>query len=57
MRKHSGKILAVTRADPAGEGAGSLHLAPEVVRVRSQSEGFKLDGASHAVRAHQDEVP
>ena len=57
MRKHSGEILAETRADLAGEGAGSLHLAPEVVRVRSQSEGLELDGASHPVRAHQDEVP
>ena len=57
VRERPGQILAETRANLAGEGTGRLYLAPEVVGILGQSEGFELDGASPTIPAHQDEVP
>ena len=57
VRERPGEILAETRADLAGKRARRLHLAPEVVRILGQAEGFELGRASRVVHAHQNEVP
>ena len=57
VREHPSEILTETRANLAGEGAGCLHVAPEVLDIFGQREGFELGGASSHVRTHQDEIP
>ena len=56
MRECTRKVLAEASADFAGEGAGLLHLVPEVVRILRQPKGFELGRTARPVRAHQNEV-
>ena len=51
-----GKEFAEPRTRLAGEGARSLQLAPEAVRICSQPEGFELGRTARPVPADQHEV-
>ena len=56
MREGPGKVFAEPRTHFAGERAWPLHLAPEVVRILRQPEGFEPGRTARPVRADQHEV-